>query len=218
MRAARFASLLAVSLAVLPACDDSNAAATPLSVDWLEWSDSVVAGAPFGVRVRGMGAGTSDVRVTLRVRGDTVAIEAYSVALPCRTTCPPIALPAYDTLVWVSAIDAASPRTVTIRATSRWPALEQPWPLRTFGTVTVSPTVPVQPLQRSVGVASGFQDSFGCFIVIPGPPFRVYISADQAPAWAPGFTGFAYGRVDPVLQSTCLDDAPVIRVDSITSM
>jgi len=217
MRAAPFASLLAVSLAVLPACDDSKAAATPLSVDWLEWSDSVVAGAPFGVRVRGTGAATSDVRVPLRVRGDTVAIEPYSVAAPCRAICPPIPLPVYDTLVWVPAIDAASPGTVTIRATSRWPALEQPWPLRTFGTVTVSPTAPVQPLQRAVGVASGFQDSFGCFVVIPGPPFRVYISADQAPKWAPGFTGFAYGRVDPVLQSTCLDAAPVIRVDSIAS-
>src|SRR5882672_10025178 len=216
MRTVRFASLLAVSLAVLPACDDSNPA-TPISVDWLEWSDSVVAGAPFGVRVRGTGVTTSDVRVTLRVRGDTVAIEPYSVALPCRATCPPIALSVFDTLVWVPAIDAASLRTVTIRATSRWPALEQPWPLRTFGTVTVSPTAPAQPLQRSVGVASGFQDSFGCFIVV-GPPFNVYVSADQAPAWAPGFTGFAYGRVDPVLRSTCLDDAPVIRVDSITSM
>ena len=32
---------------------------------------------------------------------------------------------------------------------------------------------------------------------------------------APGFTGFAYGRVDPVLASTCMDNAPVIQVDSI---
>src|SRR5258708_18701930 len=111
MRGGGFASLLAVSLGVLPACDDSTTAATPLSVDWLEWSDSVVAGAPFGVRVRGTGVATSDVRVTLRVRGDTVAIEPYSVALPCPATCPPIALPVYDTLVWVPAIDAASPRT-----------------------------------------------------------------------------------------------------------
>jgi len=214
MRTARFASLLAVSLAVLPACDDSNAV-TPLSVDWLEWSDSVVAGASFGVRIRGMGASVSDVRITVRVRGDTVALESYSVAPPCRNTCPPVALLLYDTLVWVPAIETAVPRAVTIRATSRWPALEQPWPLRTFGTVTVSPTVPVQPLMRSVGVGSGFQDSFGCFIVIPGPPNRVYISADQQPTWAPGFTGFVYGRVDPVLASTCLDDALVIRVDSI---
>jgi hypothetical protein len=187
----------------------------PLAVSWLEWSDSVAAGVPFGVRVRGMGAAASDVRITLHVRGDTVTIEPYSVALPCQVTCPPVAFLGFDTLVWVPAITATSPRTVTIRATSRWPALEQPWPLRTFGTVTVSPTVPVQPIMRSVGVASGFQDSFGCFIVIPGPPFRVYISADQAPAWAPGFTGFAYGRVDPVLASTCLDDALVIQVDSI---
>jgi len=213
---ARFASLLAVSLAVLPACDDSNAV-TPLSVQWLEWSDSVVAGAPFGVRVRGMGAAPSDVRITLHVRGDTVTIEPYSVALPCRVTCPAVAFLGFDTLVWVPAITATSSRNLTIRATSRWPALEPPWPLRTFGTVTVSPTAPAQLLMRSVGVASGFQDSFGCFIVIPGPPSRVYISADQAPAWAPGFTGFAYGRVDPVLQSTCLDDAPVIRVDSIAT-
>src|SRR5258705_10540078 len=64
MRAARFASLLAVSLAVLPACDDSNTPATPLSVEWLEWSDSGVAGAPFGGGVRGSGAPGSDLRIT----------------------------------------------------------------------------------------------------------------------------------------------------------
>lgn len=214
MRAARFTSLLVVSLAIFAACD-KNAPLTPLSAAWLEWSDSVVAGAPFGVLVRGMGAADSDVRITLRVRGDTVAIEAFTVATPCSPYCPPVALLAWDTLVWVPGIAATSPRTVTIRATSQWPALEQPWPLRTFGTVTVSPTVPVQPLMRSVGVASGFRDSFGCFVVIPGPPYRVYISADQPPVWAPGFTGFAYGRVDPVLRSTCIDDAPVIQVDSI---
>jgi|SRR5882762_6021818 len=214
MRAARFASLLVVSVAVLPACDDTTPAA-PLSVAWLEWSDSVVADAPFGVRVRGMGVLPADVRIRLRVRGDTVAIEPYSVGSVCQVSCPPNALLGYDTLVWVPAIQTVTPRTVTIRATSGWPALAQPWPLRTFGTVTVSPTPPVQPLMRSVGVASGFQDSFGCFIVIPGPPSRVYISADQAPAWAPGFTGFAYGRIDLVLRSVCLDDAYVIQVDSI---
>lgn len=214
MRAARFASLLAVPLAVLPACQDDSAV-TPLSASWLEWSDSVVAAAPFGVRVRGIGAALSDVRVTLHVRGDTVTIEPYSVALPCGVSCPPVAFPWFDTLVWVSGIEATSPRTVTIRATSQWPALETPWPLRTFGAVTVSPTAPVQPRMRSVGVGSGFQDSFGCFLVIPGPLSRAYISADQTPAWAPGFTGFVYGRVDPVLRSTCLDDAPVIQVDSI---
>jgi hypothetical protein len=87
--------------------------------------------------------------------------------------------------------------------------------LRTFGTVTVTPTVPVQPFMRSVGEASGLKDSFGCFVVIPGPPFRVYNSADQAPGWAPGFTGFVYGRVDPGLASTCVNAAPVIQVDSI---
>src|SRR5436190_23448873 len=103
MRAARFASLLAVSLAVLPACDDSNTVA-PLSVQWLEWSDSVVAGAPFGVRVRGMGATVSPRTCSAIRTSDTEAIEAYSVAQPCRTTCPPIALLAYDTLVWVPAI------------------------------------------------------------------------------------------------------------------
>jgi hypothetical protein len=214
MRAARFASLLAVSLAVLPACDDDSAV-TPLSVGWLEWSDSVVAGAPFGVRVKGVGSSIVDVRIQLRVRGDTVAIEPFSVATPCSMYCPPIAFPAWDTVVSVPGIAAASPRAVTIRATSQWPALATPWSLRTFGTVTVTPTAPVQPFMRSVGEASGFKDSFGCFVVIPGPPFRVYNSADQAPGWAPGFTGFVYGRVDPGLASTCVNAAPVIQVDSI---
>lgn len=214
MRAARCASLLVVSIAVLPSCDDDSAL-TPLSAAWLEWSDSVAAGPPFGVRVKGMGGSISDVRIQVHVQGDTVTIEPFTLATPCSTYCPPVALLAWDTLVWVPGLAATSPRTVTIRATSQWPALKQPWPLRTFGTVTVSPTVPVQPLMRSVGVGSGFQDSFGCFVVIPGPPHRVYISADQSPAWAPGFTGFVYGRVDPVLASTCLVDAPVIQVDSI---
>lgn len=212
MRAARFASLLAVALAVLPACDDDSVV-TPLST-WLEWSDSVAAGTPFGVRLRGIGS-PPDLRITVRVHGDTVTIEPYSVAPPCRDPCLPVALVGYDTLVWVPGIAATSARTVTIRATSHWGVVEPPWPLRTFGTVTVSPTVPVQPLMRSVGVGSGFQDSFGCFVVIPGSPFRVYVAADQTPPWAPGFTGFVYGRVDPVLASTCLVDAPVIQVDSI---
>jgi len=213
MPAVRIASVLVVSLAVIPACSDD--VSMPVTVSWLEWADSVAGGVPFGVSVRGMGATTAHVRITVHVRGDTVTIEPYSVASSsCGGTCTPPPLLMYDKLVWVSAIETATPRTVTIRATSGWPALEQPWPLRTFGTVTVSPTVPVQPLTRSVGVASGFQDSFGCFLVLPGP-FGVYISADQHPAWAPGFSGFVYGRVDPVLASTCMDDAPVIQVDSI---
>ena len=213
MRAARFASLLVVSLAVLPACSDD--VSTPVTVSWLEWADSVAGGVPFSVRVRGMGATTADLRITVHVRGDTVTIEPYSVASSsCGGTCTPPPLLEYDMLLGVPAIQTATPRTVTIRATSGWPALQQPWPLRTFGTVTVSPTVPVQPLTRSVGVASGFQDSFGCFLVLPGS-FGPYISADQHPAWAPGFNGFVYGRVDPELASTCLDDAPVIQVDSI---
>jgi len=208
--------LLVVSLAVLLACDDDTAV-TPLSVGWLEWSDSVVAGAPFGVRVKGVGSSNVDVRIQVHVRGDTVTIEPFTVATPCSTYCPPIAFLAWDTVVSVPGIAATSARAVTIRATSQWPALQTPWPLRTFGTVSVTATAPVQPLMRSVGEASGFQDSFGCFIVIPGPPFRVYNSADQAPAWAPGFTGFLYGRVNSGLASTCTHTAPVIQVDSITT-
>lgn len=214
MRAVRFASPLAVVLTVLTACD-SNAPLTPISTAWLEWSDSVAAGAPFGVRVKGIGF-VSDVRIQVRVQRDTIVIDPFTVAQPCRTVCPPVAFTAFDTLVWVSGIAATSPRIVTLRASSDFQAtLGPPWPLRTFGTLTVSPTVPVQPLMRAVGVGSGFRDGVGCYFVVPGTPFRRYISADQAPSWAPGFTGFAYGRIDPVLRSVCLDDAYVIQVDSI---
>jgi hypothetical protein len=214
MRAARFTSLLVVSLAVFAACD-KNSPLTPLSAAWLEWSDSVVAGAPFGVRVKGIGS-VSDVRIQVRVQRDTIVIEPYTVAQPCRAYCPPVAFVVYDTLVWVPGIAATSARTVTLRASSDFHAVTgPPWPLRTFGTLIVSPTAPVQPLMRSVGVGSGFRDALGCYFVIPGTPFRRYISADQTPDWAPGFTGFVYGRVDPVLRSTCLDDALVIQVDSI---
>ena len=86
--------------------------------------------------------------------------------------------------------------------------------LRTFGALIVSPDTVVQPLMRSVGVGSGMQDALGCY-VISHIPLRRLVSADQSPAWAPGFTGFVYGRIDPVLRSTCLDDAYVIQVDSI---
>ena len=216
MRAARFASLLAVSLAVLPACQDDSAV-TPLSASWLEWSDSVAAGAPFGVRVYGVTSGDQRyLRVRVQVANDTLTIEPFSVAPPCRDMCP-LGLGLYDTLVWVPAITAASPRFIAVRATNHWQAAGPPWPLRTFGALIVSPTVPVQPLMRSVGVGSGFERSIGCFVVSPLEGARVYISKDQPPDWAPGFTGFLYGRVDPVLRSTCLDDAPVIRVDSIVS-
>jgi hypothetical protein len=68
---------------------------------------------------------------------------------------------------------------------------------------------------RAVGVARGFQAPSGCFLVDPATLFHRYVSADQAPPWAPEFRGFMYGRIDPVLRSTCLDDAYVIQVDSI---
>lgn len=214
MRAARFASLLAVSLAVLPACDDDSAL-TAVSASWLEWSDSVAAGVPFGVRLRGLNAFASSLRIQVRVAGDTITIAPYSIARDCQFACNPTAVPWYDTLVWVPAITATTARTVVIRAPSAWHAIEPPWPLRTFGTITVSVDTPVAPHMRSVGVGSGFQDPSGCFMLIPASLFRVYVSADQTPTWAPEFTGFVYGRIDPVLRSTCLDDAYVIQVDSI---
>ena len=215
MRAARFASLLAVSLAVLPACDDDTVVTT-IPPDWLEWSDSVVAGAPFGVRVRGINdAFASNLRVEVRVAGDTVTIVPYTVTREHRGPSNPTALPWYDTLVWVPAIAATTARTVTIRAPSVLHAIAPPWPLRTFGTITVSVDTPVAPHMHSVGIGSGFRDSFGCYMVDPASLFHRYVSADQPPAWAPGFTGFVYGRIDPVLRSACLDDAYVIQVDSI---
>lgn len=215
MRAARFVPLLAVSLAVLPACDDDDTVVTPISPDWLEWSDSVVAGVPFGVRMRGLNdAFASNLRIEVRVAGDTVTIVPYSVtrASGARNPGP---LPWYDTLVWVPAITATTARTVVIRAPSAWHAMAPPWPLRTFGTITVSVDTPVAPHMRSVGVGSGYQDRSGCFMLIPASLFRRYVSADQTPTWAPEFTGLVYGRIDPVLRSTCLDDAYVIQVDSI---
>lgn len=215
MRHLSFALVSAASLAALPACEDTQV--VPMSARWLEWSDSAVAGAPFGVRIRGLDAFNKDLRIVVRVAGDTVTIFPYSLVPDCRFHCVrnPGPVPWYDTLVWVPAFTAAAARTVTIRAPSAWQAAGPPWPLRTFGTMTVAVDTPVVPLMHSVGVGSGFKDSFGCFLVFPASLFQTYVSADQAPSWAPGFTGFVYGRIDPVLRSTCLDDAPVIQVDSI---
>jgi hypothetical protein len=218
MRATRFASLLSVSLAVFPACDDI--VLTPITPDWLEWSDSAVAGAPFGIHVRGINdAYPSNLRIEVHVAGDTVTIVPYMVIARehpfGRNVGVLRPLPWYDTLVWVPAFSAATARTVVIRAPSGWHAGVPPWPVRTFGTITVSVDTPVAPHMRSVGVGSGFQDSFGCYLVNPASIRQRYVSADQPPAWAPGFSGLVYGRIDPVLRSTCLDDAYVIQVDSI---
>lgn len=220
MRAVRSASLLAVSLAVVPACDDDTVV-TPIAPAWLEWSDSAVAGAPFGVRLRGINdAYASELRVDVRVAGDTVTIAPFRVTRPQHLFDPPNPaalrpLPWYDTLVWVPAITATTARTVVIRAPTGWHAGKAPWPLRTYGTITVSVDTPVVPHMRSVGVGSGFQGALGCYLVNPASIRYRYVSADQPPAWAPGFTGFVYGRIDPVLRSVCLDDAYVIQVDSI---
>jgi len=210
MRVTRFAVLLAVSLAVLPGCSDDDLS-TPLAVSWLEWADSVTAATPFGVRVYGlMDAESRDLRIRVTTSGDTVTIEPYSVSFVVRDNIFP-----YDTLVWVPGIAATAPRTIVLRAPSRWPTSQPPWLLRTFGTLIVSPDTVVAPLTRSVGMGEGFQSSAGCFFIIPLEPSRVYISGDQAPSWAPSFTGFVYGRIDPVFRSVCLDDAYVIQVDSI---
>lgn len=219
MRATRFASVLSVSLAVLPACGDDTVL-TPITPDWLEWSDSAAAGAPFGIRMRGINdASRSNLRIEVRVAGDTVTIVPYIISRkdlfgPLRPRNPS-AIQWYDTLVWVPAVSATSARTLVIRAPSTLHAVEAPWPLRTFGTITVSVDTPVAPHMRAVGAGWGFQQTSGCFMVVPASLFHTYVSADQAPTWAPEFRGFMYGRIDPVLRSTCLDDAYVIQVDSI---
>jgi len=213
MHAARFASPFVVSLAVISACTDD--VSTPLAASWLEWADSVTVGVPFGVRVSGLMSETlTSLRIRVSVARDTITILPYSVERPCRHTCPDV-LRGFDTLVWVPAIASTTPRTVVIRATSPLEPLETPWPLRTFGTITVSVDTPVVPHMRSVGMASGSGDTAGCYLVRPLSAAPVYVSADQPPAWAPGFVGFVYGRTDPVLRSACRDDAYVIQVDSI---
>jgi len=213
MHSARFHSVLVVSLAVISACSED--VSTPLAAAWLEWSDSVSAGVPFGVRVSGLfSENPASLRIRVTVARDTVAIQPYSVEPPCRQNCPDV-LRGFDTLVWVPAIAGTAPRTVVIRATSPLDPLETPWPLRTFGTITVAVDTPVAPQMRSVGMASGSGDTAGCYLVRPLSAAPVYVSADQPPAWAPGFVGFAYGRTDPVLRSVCRDDAYVIQVDSI---
>lgn len=212
MRAVRFAPLLFAGLAVLPACsDENNDISEPLTVSWLEWADSVTAGVPFGVRVYGVILRSRDyLRILVQVNGDNVTIQPYSVGPPCNSACTSRFF-VYDTLMWVPAIAATSPRTVTLWAPSSDASI-----VRRFGSLTVSSDTVVQPLTRSVGAGSGLRDSFGCYVIRRGLLLQSrLVSADQSPTWAPGFTGFVYGRVDPVLGSPCVLEAPVILVDSI---
>ena len=214
MNAARFASPLVVSLAVISAC--SNDVSTPLAASWLEWADSATAGVPFGVRVSGFGTeNRASLRIHVTVVRDTITIWPYSLEARCRGVCLGVLRP-YDTLVWVPAIAAAPTRNLVIRAPSHLHTLDAPWPVMTFGTITISADTPVTPHLRSVGIAVGSSDAAGCFLVTTiTASLPIYVSADQPPAWAPGFHGFAYGRTDPVLRSTCRDGASVIQVDSI---
>ena len=215
MCAIRFASLLSVALPAMSACGDDI---TPLTATWLEWSDSVTAGVPFGVVVSALTSqNPASIRIRVDVARDTITIAPYSVEPPCRGICP-ATLWGYDTLVWVPAIAATTTRTLVIRAPNGLDAVDPPWPLRTFGTITVAVDTPVAPHMRSVGLAVGNQQSAGCYLVRPLSIYHIYVSADTNPAWAPHFQGFVYGRTDPVLRSACLDDAFVIRVDSIISM
>ena len=212
MRAVRFAPLLFAGLAVLPACsDEKNDISEPLTVSWLEWADSVTSGVRFGVRVYGVILRSRGyLRIVVQVNGDNVTIRPYSVGPPCNSACLAQYF-VYDTLMWVPAIAAPSPRTVTLWAPSSDAAI-----VRRFGSTIVSPDTVVQPLTRSVGAGYGLRDSFGCYVISRGLLLKSrLVSADQSPTWAPGFTGFVYGRVDPVLGSPCVLDAPVILVDSI---
>lgn len=212
MRATQVASFLVVSLGVICACSDD--VTTPVVASWLEWSDSVTAGVPFGIRVYGeMSESPASLRVHVTVARDTITIQPYSIEPPCRSTCPAI-IYSFDTLVWVPAIAASVPRQVTVRTPTSWHNVDRVID-RTFGTLTVSPDTVVQPLTRSVGVGSGFEDGLGCAIIVHDA--KRLISADQSPPWTPGFRGFIYGRVDPVAGSPCVLDAPVILVDSIAS-
>ncbi len=212
MRAARFAPLLFVGLALVPACnDEKNDISEPLTVSWLEWGDSVTAGVPFGVRVYGVVLRSRDyLRIVVEVNGDNITIRPYSLAPPCNSACLSRFF-VYDTLMWVPAIAATSARTVTLWAPSSDASI-----VRRFGSLTVSPDTVVQPLTRSVGSGNGLRDSLGCYVISRGLLLQSrLVSADQSPTWAPGFTGFVYGRVDPVLGSPCALEAPVILVDSI---
>jgi len=166
---------------------------------------------PFGVRVYGVVLRSRDyLRIVVEVNGDNITIRPYSLAPPCNSACLSRFF-VYDTLMWVPAIAATSARTVTLWAPSSDASI-----VRRFGSLTVSPDTVVQPLTRSVVSGNGLRDSLGCYVISRGLLLQSrLVSADQSPTWAPGFTGFVYGRVDPVLGSPCALEAPVILVDSI---
>ena len=211
MRATPFAPILLICLAGMSACGDTS---TPLAVTWLEWSDSVTAGVPFRVRTSGlMTDHPTSLRIYVTVARDTITIMPFSAEPPCRGVCAGAPGP-YDTLVRIPAIRTTTSRTVVVRAPSDLHRLDPPFPPRTFGTITVSVAAPVAPHMRSVGMASG-AGAAGCYYVRPLSSAPLYVSADQSPAWAPGFIGFVYGRTDPVLRSACRDGAYVIQLDSI---
>lgn len=212
MRRSPFAALFLSCFTLLAACDE-DPTIWPLRVVWLEWPDTVAAATAFPLRV--VGPTSSDPKnVRLLVRADTasVSVEAYSVVPPCTPGCPP-GFFFFDTTVQVPAIPAAAPRTILVRARPQ----DIPAPERVFGMLTVAPGAAARAANRAAGPASGFQDSFGCFIVMPAPLTVLYVEADQSPAWAPGFTGFVHARFDPALASSCtvLNTAPVVIVDSI---
>ena len=172
MHSARFHSVLVVSLAVISACSED--VSTPLAAAWLEWSDSVSAGVPFGVRVSGLfSENPASLRIRVTVARDTVAIQPYSVEPPCRQNCSDV-LRGFDTLVWVPAIAGTAPRTVVIRATSPLDPLETPWPLRRSSVVAAcsgggfSAEAPRRPLSKLQTGAVSWNK--GMSLPTPAPP------------------------------------------------
>ena len=74
------ACLSVVCFAAFAACSD-DPRIEPLAVSWLEWSDSVTAGPPFGVRVYGLIDSPPGLRIRVRVDGDTVTIAAQGIGV-----------------------------------------------------------------------------------------------------------------------------------------
>lgn len=164
-----------LSLAFLAACESEHAA-VPTTVMWMDWPAEVNTAAPLDVRMvvlppciwsafrAGPSADESAVTFApyfLGVREDVLCAARTGPATG-------LVLGGLDTTVHAPALVSASPRTFEIRgATSVYAPAAMSWPVRTFGEVIVRPSGADGSRRNAGGIVFRELDTLGCVRIRP---------------------------------------------------
>ncbi len=215
MRLASFVLLLAAPVAACSSEPDTRIEAA--QVTWMEWPAEVSAATPFTVRLVGYGVACVEVVKFVTkpsVDQSAVTFEPYFLLTGqpqfCRLDVPHQAIdllvaPFYDTPAAVPGLVAQFSRTYEIRAgTDAYArnALASPFPIRTFGEVTVRSAQVESGRVNGGGLAYATRDSLGCVTLSPYGIYPGYVvenpPADTAQYWSGFVRGYMYEPATPV--------------------